>query len=73
MAKTNSLKDFIVLNLDLKAAFDSPTSSYLQETSRYIGIPEKLINYFDIQHKYTNAKLFDTDIDPIPIHTGVFQ
>ena len=32
MTKTNNLKDFIVLNLNLKAAFDSPTSSYLQET-----------------------------------------
>ena len=73
IAKANNMEDFTILNLDLKAAFDSPNNSYLQETCRYIGFPNKLTNYFDLLHKKTNAIILDTNLDPIPIQSGVFQ
>ena len=73
IAKTNNIEDFTILNLDLKAAFDFPNNSYLQETCKYIGFPNKLTNYFDILHKKTNAIIPDSNLDPIPLQTGVFQ
>ena len=73
IAKANNMEDFTILNLDLKAAFDSPNKSYKQETCTYIGFPNKLTNYFDLLHKKTNAIILDTNLDPIPIQSGVFQ
>ena len=72
IAKTNNMDDFIVLYLDPKGAFDSPTKSYIQEVCKYKGFPYQPTNYFDLLHKKTNAIILDTNLEQIPIQSGVF-